>query len=247
MIRLENVGFSYGNGQWSLKDVSFAVPAGELAIVAGANGSGKTTLLRHINGLLLPEEGRVLVDGLCTRKALGEVRRRVGMVFQHADAQIVGETVSEDVAFGPENLCLPRPEIDGRVREALDAVGLSHKRHQRPHLLSGGEKRRLTIAGIMAMRPKVVVLDEPFSSLDLFGVQQVLRQILSLKASGCTILVTTHDLDKIIIHADRLLLLHEGRLVAAGPPDHILPGIEQFGVREPDATRCGMPVRSWLN
>ncbi len=247
MIRLENVGFSYGNGQWRLKDVSFAVPAGELAIVAGANGSGKTTLLRHINGLLLPEEGRVLVDGLCTRNALREVRRRVGMVFQHADAQIVGETVSEDVAFGPENLCLPRPEIDGRVREALDAVGLAHKRHQRPHLLSGGEKRRLTIAGIMAMRPKVVVLDEPFSSLDLFGVQQVLRQILALKASGCTVLVTTHDLDKIITHADRLLLLHEGRLVAAGPPDHILPGIEQFGVREPDATRCGMPVRSWLN
>jgi biotin transport system ATP-binding protein len=227
--------------------VSFEVPAGELVVVAGANGSGKTTLLKHLNGLLLPSPGRVLVDGVCTRKDPRGVRGRVGMVFQHADAQIVGETVADDVAFGPENLLLARPQVERRVAEALEAVGLTHKKHQRPHLLSGGEKRRLTIAGILAMRPRVVVYDEPFSSLDMFGVRQVLRQILDLKASGCTQLVTTHDLDKIIAHADRLLLLHEGRLAQAGPPEAVLPRVEDFGVRQPEAVRLGTAVRSWLN
>ena len=247
MIRLENVGFNYADGSIGLQDLSLEIPAGELVVVAGPNGSGKTTLLKHLNGLLLPQQGRVEVDGVCTREDLHGVRQRVGMVFQHADAQIVGETVADDVAFGPENLLLPRPEIDARVVAALDAVGLAHKKHQRPHLLSGGEKRRLTIAGIIAMRPSVVVFDEPFSSLDLFGVQQVLRQILALKESGHTLLVTTHDLDKIIAHADRLLLLNEGRLVQAGPPSAILPIVEQYGVRQPDVSRLGMHVRSWLN
>lgn len=247
MIRLEQVGFTYADGGIGLQDVSFTIPAGELVVVAGANGSGKTTLLKHLNGLLLPQQGRVAVDGVCTRDDPHGVRQRVGMVFQHADAQIVGETVADDVAFGPENLLLSRPEIETRVREALDAVGLTHKKNQRPHLLSGGEKRRLTIAGILAMRPPVVVFDEPFSSLDFFGVQQVLRQILALRDSGHTLLVTTHDLDKIIAHADRVLLLHEGRLAQAGTPAEMLPLVEQYGVREPDVSRLGMSVRSWLN
>lgn len=247
MIRLENVGFRYPDGSVGLQDVSLGVPAGELVVLAGANGSGKTTLLKHLNGLLLPQSGRVEVDGICTRDDLPGVRRRVGMVFQHADAQIVGETVAEDVAFGPENLCLPRPEIDRRVRDALDVVGLSHKRHQRPHLLSGGEKRRLTIADILAMRPAVVVFDEPFSSLDLYGVRQVLQQIMALKASGCTLIVTTHDIDKIIAHTDRMVLLHEGRLVGEGPPQDWLPVVERYGVRQPEGFRLGGPLRSWLN
>jgi biotin transport system ATP-binding protein len=247
MIRLANVHFSYADGSAGLQDVSFRIPAGELVVVAGANGSGKTTLLKHLNGLLLPQRGRVEVDGICTRDDLPGIRQRVGMVFQHADAQIVGETVAEDVAFGPENLCLPRPEIERRVSEALASVGLVHKQHQRPHLLSGGEKRRLTIAGILAMRPAVVVFDEPFSSLDLFGVQQVLRQILALKASGHTVLVTTHDIDKIIAHTDRVVLLQEGRLVGEGPPAQWLPRVERYGVRQPEASRLGAPVRSWLN
>ena len=241
------MNFAYADGSIGLQDVSFQVPAGELVVVAGANGSGKTTLLKHLNGLLLPQRGRVEVDGICTRDDLPGIRRRVGMVFQHADAQIVGETVAEDVAFGPENLRLPRPEIEQRVTEALEAVGLAHKKHQRPHLLSGGEKRRLTIAGILAMQPAVVVFDEPFSSLDLFGVQQVLRQIVALKASGHTLLVTTHDIEKIIAHTDRMVLLHEGRLVGEGPPAQWLPVVERYGVRQPEGARLGVPVRSWLN
>jgi biotin transport system ATP-binding protein len=241
------VHFSYADGSIGLQDVSLEVPSGELVVVAGANGSGKTTLLKHLNGLLLPQSGRVEVDGICTREDLPGVRRRVGMVFQHADAQIVGETVAEDVAFGPENLCLPRSEIDRRVAASLEAVGLVHKKHQRPHLLSGGEKRRLTIAGILAMQPSVVVFDEPFSSLDLFGVQQVLRQILALKASGHTLMITTHDIDKIIAHTDRMVLLDEGRLVGEGPPAQWLPVVERYGVRQPEGSRLGVPVRSWLN
>lgn len=247
MIRLENVGFRYADGSIGLQDLSLEIAAGELVLVAGANGSGKTTLLKHLNALLLPQHGRVEVDGVCTRDDPHGIRRRVGMVFQHADAQIVGETVAEDVAFGPENLLLPRPEIQRRVALALEAVGLAHRMHQRPHLLSGGEKRRLTIAGILAMRPEVIVFDEPFSSLDLFGVQQVLRQILNLKASGRTLFVTTHDLDKIVAHADRMLLLHEGRLVGAGSPKAVLPMVERYGVREPEGSRLGQEIRSWLN
>lgn len=247
MIRVADVAFRYADGSVGLDHVSFAVAAGELVVVAGANGSGKTTLLKHLNGLLLPQEGRVLVDGVCTRDDPHGVRLRVGMVFQHADAQIVGETVAEDVAFGPENLCLPRPEIDRRVAAALEAVGLAHKRHQRPHLLSGGEKRRLTIAGVLAMQPPVVVFDEPFSSLDLFGVRQVLQQILAFKAEGRTLVVTTHDLDKIAAHADRLILMHEGRLVGEGPPPAVLPLVETYGVRQPEGFRLGGEVGSWLN
>ena len=247
MIRMEAVNFRYADGSLGLADLSLDIAAGELVVVAGANGSGKTTLLKHLNALLLPQDGRVRVEGICTREDPRGVRRRVGMVFQHADAQIVGETVAEDVAFGPENLGLPRPEIARRVAEALEAVGLAAKRHQRPHLLSGGEKRRLTIAGVLAMQPEVVVFDEPFSSLDFFGVRQVLHQIAAFKSAGRTLLVTTHDLDKIAAHADRMILLHEGRLAAEGPPAAVLPAVETYGVRQPEGFRLRGEVRSWLS
>nr|MBL0712513.1 ATP-binding cassette domain-containing protein [Desulfobacterales bacterium] len=152
-----------------------------------------------------------------------------------------------EVAFGPENLRLPREAIARRVDEALEAVGLAAMQTQRPHLLSGGEKRRLTIAGVLAMAPEVVVFDEPFSSLDLDGVRQVLGQIVKLQASGRTMVVTTHDLDKILAHADRLVLLSQGQVVRDGRPRDVLPEVEHFGVREPDASRLGAGFRSWLN
>ena len=247
LIEIQDIEFRYGEGAEGLSGVSLAIERGELVVVAGANGSGKTTLLKHMNGLLLPSRGCVLVDGCDTREDPVLVRRRVGMVFQHADAQIVGETVYDDVAFGPENLRLPRDVVDGRVKDALAAVGLAGRESQRPHLLSGGEKRRLTIAGILAMTPAAVVFDEPFSSLDLDGVRQVLGQIVKLKAEGCTQVVTTHDLDKVMAHADRLVILNQGRVVRDGHPAHILPEVEQFGVRQPDASRLGAAFRSWLN
>ncbi len=247
LIELRNVDFRYGEGDEGLSGISLAIARGELVVVAGANGSGKTTLLKHMNGLLLPARGCVLVGGCDTREQPAEVRRRVGMVFQHADAQIVGETVYDDVAFGPENLRWAREIVDRHVKDALSAVGLAAKKDQRPHLLSGGEKRRLTIAGILAMTPAAVVFDEPFSGLDLDGVRQVLGQIVKLKAEGCTQVVTTHDLDKVMAHADRLVILKRGRVVRDGHPAHVLPEVEQFGVRQPDASRLGAAFRSWLN
>lgn len=247
LIELLDIDFRYGEGGEGLCGVSLAIGRGELVVVAGANGSGKTTLLKHMNGLLLPTRGQVRVGGCDTRDNPAHARRHVGMVFQHAEAQIVGETVADDVAFGPENLRLPRETVARRVRDALAAVGLVGKADQRPHLLSGGEKRRLTIAGVLAMMPAAVVFDEPFSSLDLAGVRQVLGQIVKLKAAGCTQVVTTHDLDKIMAHADRLVILSQGQVVRDGDPAHILAEVEQFGVRQPDASRLGAGFRSWLN
>ncbi len=171
----------------------------------------------------------------------------VGMMFQDADSQIVGETVYEDVAFGPENLQLDRSKIRNRVSKALDLVGLSDFADQRPHLLSGGEKRRLAIAGILAMEPRVIVFDEPFSSLDYPGVKQVLQHILALHQSGQTILVTTHDLEKIIAHADRLMLMQNGKIIRNGIPADIMTDIEAFGVRKPCSFRWGLEAESWLN
>ena len=247
LIELQEVDFRYADNGIGLTGVSLRIERGELVVVAGANGSGKTTLLKHMNALLLPTSGRVLVNGRHTQEDPESVRRLVGMVFQHADAQIVGETVFDDVAFGPENLRMPRDAVARCVRQALTAVGLDAKRNQRPHLLSGGEKRRLTIAGVLAMEPEAVVFDEPFSSLDLEGVRQVLQQIVKLKAAGRTLVITTHDLDKILAHADRLVVLSQGRLVCDGLPRDVLPEVERYGVREPDASRLGTEFRSWLN
>jgi biotin transport system ATP-binding protein len=187
------------------------------------------------------------VAGVSVQENLIQSRVLVGMVFQDADSQIVGETVREDVAFGPENLRLERVEIDRRVDEALSATGLMHLADKRPHLLSGGEKRRLAIAGILAMRPRVIVFDEPFANLDYPGVRQVLDQILRLHRAGGTIIVTTHDLEKVLAHADRLIFMHGGRIEGDGPPPALVGRAESFGVRSPRAVHLGVEALSWLN
>jgi biotin transport system ATP-binding protein len=169
------------------------------------------------------------------------------MVFQDADSQIVGETVRDDVAFGPENLRLNRAEIDRRVDAALSATGLMHLADKRPHLLSGGEKRRLAIAGILAMQPRVIVFDEPFANLDYPGVRQVLDQILRLHRAGGTIIVATHDLEKVLAHADRLIFMRGGRIEGDGPPSALVARAENFGVRCPRAGFLGVEALSWLN
>jgi biotin transport system ATP-binding protein len=171
----------------------------------------------------------------------------VGMVFQDSDSQIVGETVFDDVAFGPENLCLDKHEVKRRVIKSLKAVDLINMADQRPHLLSGGEKRRLAVAGVLAMEPKVIVFDEPFSDLDYPGVRQVLNQILSLHKTGHTILLSTHDLEKVIAHADRLIIMSRGKIVMDDEPEKIINNVEAFGVRQPCASRFGMKIESWLN
>jgi biotin transport system ATP-binding protein len=247
IIEIENLSHRFADGKYGLEEINLNIREGSLVVLAGVNGSGKTTLLRHLNGLLLPTSGTVRLAGISVAQDLLKARQFVGMVFQDADSQIVGETVFEDVAFGPENLRLERSQIQRRVLSALQAVGLTDLAHQRPHLLSGGEKRRLAIAGILAMEPRVIVFDEPFSSLDFPGVKQVLAHILALHRLGHTILVTTHDLEKIIAHADRLILMYGGNIVRDGMPADVVRDVESFGVRKPCAFRLGLEAESWLN
>jgi biotin transport system ATP-binding protein len=247
IIEIENVSHRFADGTMGLKHINLSIPEGAFAVIAGMNGSGKSTLLRHLNGLLLPTNGTVYLAGVSVSENLAWSRQMVGMVFQNADSQIVCETVIDDVAFGPENLCLGHSEVEQRVMRALKTVGLLDHKDKSPHLLSGGEKRRLAIAGILAMEPKVLVFDEPFSSLDYPGVKQVLKHILSLHESGHTILVAAHDLEYVIAHADRLVIMKDGSIVRDGLPSHLLGELEAYGIKEPSASRSGLEIQSWLN
>ena len=247
IIEIKNLSHRFADSTLGLENINLTIREGTFVIIAGQNGSGKTTLLKHLNGLLLPSAGTIRLAGLPVSENLVKSRQMVGMVFQDADSQIVGETVCDDVAFGPENLCLDRSEVKRRVFKSLKIVGLLDFEDQKPHLLSGGEKRRLAIAGILAMEPNVLVFDEPFSSLDYPGVKQVLKQIISLHRSGHTILVAVHDLEKVIAHVDRLVIMKDGKVVKNGMPSQLLGELESFGIREPCASRLGMEVPSWLN
>jgi biotin transport system ATP-binding protein len=229
-----------------LQGVSFSIEAGEFLVICGPNGSGKTTLLRHLNGLLTPTRGTVRVAGFDTVQHGVQVRQLVGMVFQDADCQIVAETVAEDVAFGPENLGLAADEVAFKVKQALSAMGIQDLGQKPIHRLSGGEKRRVAIAGVLAMEPRVIVFDEPFASLDYSGVQQVLREILKLHRRGHTIVVTTHDLEKVIAHAERLAILFQGSLQVLSSPQDLLSELPKFGIRPPCYALLGGRVLSWL-
>lgn len=246
IIEIDHLSHTFSDGSLGLRDIQLSIQKGSFVVLAGSNGSGKTTLLRHLNGLLLPIVGEVRIEGLPVPTNLTHARQKVGMVFQDTDSQIVGETVFEDIAFGPENLKLDRDEIKRRVTTALDLVGLATRAENRPHLLSGGQKRRLTIAGILAMEPAILVFDEPFSNLDFPGIISVLKHIVSLHKLGHTILLTTHDLEKVIAHADRLLIMDNGRIVRDNKPQELFKDLEHFGVRQPCASRIGGKVSSWL-
>jgi len=247
ILETRNLCHRYADGTTALEGVSLSFETGGFTVIAGANGSGKTTLLRHLNGLLLPQTGSVVVDGRDVKHDPVAARQKVGMVFQDADSQIVGETVYDDAAFGPENLGLARPQIDRRVASALEAVGLSGQADKRPHHLSGGEKRRLAIAGVLAMAPRVLLMDEPFSNLDYPATCRVLEQILDLHAKGHTLVITTHDLEKVVAHAQRLVVMSEGRVVGDGVPGEVLDGIERFGVRRPCSVQLGRGIQPWVN
>ncbi len=247
LLRIENLTYRHPNGSLCLSEIELSVEEGEFVVIVGRNGSGKTTLCRHFNGLLLPERGSVLIDGFPVGKDLKRARRIVGMVFQNSDSQIVGETVYADIAFGPENLRLSREEIDRRVERAMRIVGLEDLKDHRPHTLSGGEKRRLTIAGVLAMESRIVVLDEPFSNLDYPGSKQVLGQILRLRQDGRAVVVVGHELEITAAHADRIVLMEGGRIVKVGKPERVVRQVEQFGVREPCSFKYGKGIASWLN
>jgi biotin transport system ATP-binding protein len=247
IIQTAHLYHRFSDGTQGLDDVCLAFEEGEFTVIAGANGSGKTTLLRHFNGLLFPDAGLVSVCGESVKKNPTAARQQVGMVFQDADSQIVGETVYDDAAFGPENLLLDRPQIHDRVTRALADVNLTGCEDKSPHQLSGGEKRRLAIAGVLAMAPRVLVMDEPFSNLDYPATCMVLDQILNFHKQGHTIIITTHDLEKVIAHAQRLVVLENGRVVEDGVPEEVIGGIERYGVRPPCSIQLGRGILPWVS
>ncbi len=226
-IEIDNLIFDYPRqdgqpGNRAIDGVSFRVEKGSFAAVIGQNGSGKSTLAKNINALLLPTSGRVLVDGLDTSAPgnLWEVRRRVAMVFQNPDNQIVSSIVEDDVAFGPENLGIPSDEIRDRVAFALDAVEMEEYRKKAPHLLSGGQKQRIAIAGAVAMRPDCIVFDEPTAMLDPRGRAEVLKTIRNLNREGITAILITHFMEE-AAQADQIIVMDKGVLKMNGTPREI--------------------------
>ena len=236
----------------ALSDINLDIAAGECLIIAGSNGSGKTLLMRILAALAPPSGGEVLfrgrsLHGRNSAAAVKDLRRELGLVFQDADAQIVGETAAEDAAFGPENLGFSPAETEERVDVALAAMGLSGRRDAPSRSLSGGEKRRLAIAGILAMGCNTLIMDEPFANLDWPGVVQTLRVIQRLKREGKTLIVLTHELEKTLALADRLLILHQGIIQCDGAPGAVLDTLDPaWGVRDPRRNYAAVEDCLWL-
>ena len=244
-----------GGAFTALHDISLDIFAGQCLIIAGSNGSGKTLLMRIIAGLLEPSSGDVLFRGQSLysgrrgqqRETETALRRELGLVFQDADAQIVGETVSEDTAFGPENLGFSTAEANARADKALAAMGLAEKRDNSPRRLSGGEKRRLAVAGVLAMGCGTIIMDEPFANLDWPGVVQTLKLIRDLKHDGKTLIILTHELEKVLALADRLVILHQGVIRHDGNPAVVLDELDPcWGVRDPRRNYAAVKDCSWL-
>jgi len=236
IIEVNNVSFVYrGNDQdkpdvKALEDINIGIKEGEFIAVLGRNGSGKSTLAKLFNALLLPTSGTVIVDGINTlnEEMLWDIRSTAGMVFQNPDNQIVGTVVEEDVAFGPENLGVPPQEIRKRVDEALEIIGLSEYKKHAPHLLSGGQKQRVAIAGILAMKPKCIVLDEATAMLDPIGRKEVMSILKKLNSQeNITIVHITHHMDE-AVEADRVLVIDKGKCVIIGTPKEVFSDVERI-------------------
>ena len=249
IIRFENVRYTYPeDAEESLCGVDLEIEEGSFVAVLGHNGSGKSTLAKHMNAILTPSEGRVLVAGLDTadENNLLAVRSTVGMVFQNPDNQIVANVVEDDVAFAPENLGVPPEEIRARVDEALAQVGMTELKMHAPHLLSGGQKQRVAIAGVIAMRPRVVVLDEPTAMLDPRGRSDVIEAVTRLcREKGLTVVLITHHMNE-CIGADRLIILSGGRIAADGSPSEVFSQVELMereGLDVPETTRLLYDLR----
>ena len=236
----------------ALSNISLTISEGEFLGIIGHTGSGKSTLIQHLNGLLLPTEGSVLVDGLDTRekKLRKQIRSLVGMVFQYPEYQLFDETVARDVAFGPKNMGLAEDEIATRVNEALRLVGLDPESfsEKSPFELSGGEKRRAALAGILAMRPKYLVLDEPMAGLDPRGRREILALVESLRRDFSTgIVMVSHSMDDVAMYADRIAVLDQGSLFMVGTPDEVFSHsaeLLQMGLNLPQATQLVRALRA---
>ena len=252
MIKIENLKQYYtdsdGNQVKALDGVDLSIEQGEFVAIIGANGSGKSTLARHLNCLLLPTEGRVEVSGLDTmeEKNMWDIRQQVGMVFQNPDNQIVAAVVEEDVAFGPENIGVPGPEIGPRVAKALAAVGMTEYAKHAPHRLSGGQKQRVAIAGIMALEPKCIVLDEPTAMLDPQGRKEIVSTVQKLnKEKQITIVYITHYMVEALA-ADRVVVMEKGHIRFMGTPREVFSRVDELealGLEAPLAAKVANELR----
>ena len=237
MIKIQNVSYQYdGCGIPALNNISLEINKGEYVALIGPNGCGKTTLIRLLNALIRPNEGVVTIDSLDTNVAANhkEIRRAVGMLFQNPDNQIVGMTVEEDIAFGPGNLNWPPQEIRQGVEEILQSLGLQSLAGRAPHTLSGGEKRLVSLAGVLIMNPRYIAFDEPTAYLDPIGRKRVLQMMDRLRREGIGIIHITHDVNDMAV-ADRLLVMNKGEIILDGPPRDILRKMAE----DPD---CSMPL-----
>ena len=223
LINLENVSFSYDKRINAVSNVSLSVEQGQYVAIIGHNGSGKSTLAKLFNGLVLPDSGALFVDGLdvFNKKHLLEIRKRVGVVFQNPDNQLIASIVEDDVAFGPENLGIERKEIGERIDFALSSVGMQNFRHSSPTRLSGGQKQRIAIAGVLALKPKILVLDESTAMLDPQGRKDVLDVALKLnKEQNVTVINITHYMDE-VVSADKVIVMNKGKIAMSGTPSEI--------------------------
>ncbi|WP_066871330.1 energy-coupling factor transporter ATPase [Clostridium mediterraneense] len=253
MIKASNLTFKYINEEEKIEkvavnSVSLEVKKGEFLVVLGHNGSGKSTIAKHMNALLLPTEGKMFIDGMDTVEdsLLWEIRSRAGMVFQNPDNQLVATIVEEDVAFGPENLGVDPDEIRRRVDDSLKKVGMYEYRKHAPHLLSGGQKQRIAIAGILAMMPKCIILDEPTAMLDPSGRKEVMETIKDVnKNLGITIILITHYMDE-AAQADRVIVMDQGEIKLEGTPREVFSNvaeIKRIGLDVPQVTELAYELQ----
>ena len=228
---IETTALRYAYDETTVIDgISLTIDDDEWVVIVGANGSGKTTLIRHFNGLYTPDSGSVMINGTPVSSDLLAARTAVGMVFQTPRDQLVAATVEADVAFGPENLGLSRASIETRVSDALAAVGLSECRRTRTSELSGGERARVAIAGVLAMRPDHIVLDEPFTGLDVSARVSIQDRLRTLSANGTGLITVTHDPEAVITDADRIIVIHNGQIAYEGSPSAACQWLSEHSV-----------------
>ena len=240
-LQIENLSLSL-NGNTILDDISLTLKRGAFAALCGRNGAGKSQLLRCIKGLRKPEGGRILIDG---EESDAKTRmKKIAIVFQNAEMQIVSQSVEKDVAFGPENMGLEKEEVERRVEAALSAMGLKDKAKQRPQTLSGGELRKCAIAGILAMEPDVILLDEPFANLDYPSTLTVIRALDTLHEKGYSIIVVSHEAEKFLRHTDRTIIMADGRIAADGSSRDVMPLLKGNGIYIP--ANASFEELSWL-
>ncbi|MFA5699275.1 MAG: ABC transporter ATP-binding protein [Sphaerochaeta sp.] len=244
LLSVEGLSYTVDSNRRILHDLSFSITKGSFTFLGGRNGAGKSALLRIIKGLYPITTGKISLNGSNVTAKAKHRLREIGLVFQDADAQIVGQSVEKDLRFGLENINLPLAEQNMRIDEVLSLLGMEAIRHQNPYTLSGGEKRKLAIAGVLVMQPSLILLDEPFANLDYPSVVSTLTLLLDLQKRGHTILLVSHEIEKCLAHADHLLLLDHGTLVIDSSPKEALTSLGGYGIYTPKGKR--VEELTWL-